>query len=131
MPQLKSGRHIALIAKPFIEAITTGSDENKSFAIMTVRLKIQTPAQLRDYINISYFKEGEGIPPDAPAYYSGFNVGEILAGKADWSQAEIDEFRAWLDTNPQIDGWLQKQFDAIDSAIKNNAVWQSPLWMED
>jgi hypothetical protein len=133
MPQLKSGRHVAISASTLLEAITNGSDESKTFAIMTMRLHVHSPAQLRDHLIVGCFKDGEGDPldPETICHHSGFNVGKVLAGKADWSQDEIDELRIWLDTNPKIEPWLQQQYDDIDAAIQNNTVWQSPLWVDD
>ncbi len=133
MPQLKSGRHIAISASPFLDAITTGTDESKSYAIMTMRLNVWSPAELLNHLVIGYFKDGEGDPADPATvcHHSGLNVGKVLAGEADWTQDEVEEFRIWLKTNPKIDEWLKQQFEDIDSAIVNNPTWQSPLWTED
>ncbi|MGA0588856.1 hypothetical protein ACO2Q2_17305 [Dyella sp. KRB-257] len=131
MPQLKSGRHVALSASPYLEALTTGPDESKYFAIVALRLNITTPEALRDHLVVGYFVEGEGTPPNAPSYNSGYCVADVLEGRSDWSADEVEEFRAFLTSAPHIAVWLQAQFDELNQAIQDNAVWGSQLLDND
>lgn len=126
MPQLKSGRHVALSASPYLDALSSDKDESRYFAILALRVHANSPQALRDHLVIGYFVEGQGTPPDAPSYNSGYCVADVLEGRSDWSADEVEEFREFLD-EPRIGGWLQAQFDEIDDAIKNNPVWGSAL----
>ena len=123
MPQLKSGRHVALSISPYLDALTAGSDESKYFAVLALRLSANSPQALRDQVVIGYFREGQGTPPDAPSYPSGYCVGDVLEGRSDWSPEEVAELRAFLD-EPRIVRWLQEQWDEIDEAIRNSPVWR-------
>lgn len=131
MPQLKSGRHVALSASPLLDKIKFGSDTGVSHAIMVYRLEVTSPQKLRDFLTIGYFREGEGGPPNAPSYDSGFLVKDVLAGKAGWSADEIGEFEQWFNTSPQIQSWLDEEFLTINQAIEHSLVWDTPLWTDD
>jgi hypothetical protein len=131
MPQLKSGRHVAISASPLFDRIEHGSDANVTYTIVAIRLSVGTPKQLRDYLTVAYFQEGEGQPPDAPAYDSGYTVGEVLEGKAGWTEDEIRELTQWMDTDPQHARWLTEQLDEINKAIRESKVWESPLWGDE
>lgn len=131
MPQLHSGRHFGLAPSTILQQITEGTDESRSAWMMQFRTLIRTPIALLDTVGILYFREDEGTPPHAPTYYSGWLVGDVRAGKSDWTSAEVTEFEAWLQENPRLQTWLQAEFDRIDEAIKTSPVWQSPLWMDD
>jgi hypothetical protein len=130
MPQLKSGRHVAISASPYLDALASNKDESRYFAMIALRLHANTPQALRDHLVIGYFVEGEGTPPDAPSYNSGYCVADVLEGRGDWSADEVEEFRQFLD-EPRIGTWLQEQFDEIDDAIKNNSVWGCKLLAND
>ncbi|MBP7623351.1 MAG: hypothetical protein KA763_05220 [Xanthomonadales bacterium] len=130
MPQLKSGRHVALSASPYLDALNSEKDESKYFAIIALRAHTNTPQALRDHLVIGYFVDGVGTPPDAPSYNTGYCVGDVLEGRTDWSPAEIEEFRHFFD-EPRFSAWLQVQFDEIDEAIRNSPVWHSELLAND
>lgn len=126
MPQLKSGRYVALSVSPYLHALTDGPDEARYFAIAALRLHAWTPEALRGHVIIGYFDTSAGTPPDAPSYDSGYCVDDILQGRSDWSADEIEEFRMFLAT-PRMEAWLKDQFDAIDRAIRENPVWGKSL----
>lgn len=126
MPQLKSGRHVALSASPYLDALASEKDESRYFAMVALRVHAGSPRALRDHLVIGYFVAGQGTPPNAPSYNSGYCVADVLEGRSDWSLDEVEEFRQFLD-EPRIGGWLQAQFDEIDDAITNNPVWGSNL----
>lgn len=131
MPQLKSGRHVALSASPYLDALKSGSDESRYFAIVALRLHAATPQALRHHLVIGYFVEGRGTPPDAPSYNSGYCVGDVLEGRSDWSADEVEEFRAFVTTEPRFDPWLRARFEELHQAILDNPVWGSDLLESD
>lgn len=128
MPQLVSGRHFGILPSGLRESLSQGSDEQRSYVILAVRMYMQSLDDLAKSLQVAYF--GEGGPPDAAPYLSGFIVQDVLDGKADWSDSELAEFRHWLATDVRLRDWLQMQIDEIDEAIRNSSVWESPLWNE-
>ena len=130
MPQLKSGRHIALSASPYLNALAAEKDESRYFAIVALRAHASTPNALRDHLVIGYFEQGQRTPPDAPSYDSGFCVSDVLEGRSNWSADEVEEFRQLLE-EPRMVNWLQTQFDEISDAIRDNMVWASELLAND
>jgi len=131
MPQLKSGRHVGFTAGPLINKIKVGTDVEVSAVIMAYRLAVSSARQLVDYLTVVYFREGEGEPPNAPKYNSGFQIKDVREGKAGWSQDEIDEFDHWLKTEPRFQTWLLNEFEMINKAIRESKVWDTPLWTDD
>jgi hypothetical protein len=131
MPQLKSGRHVGFSASPILDKINFGTDVETSALIMTYRLAISSPQQLIGFLSVAYFREGQGEPPNAPAYNSGFMIKDALDGKAGWSQEEVDEFDLWLKTDPKFQIWLAKEYDTVNKAIQKSLVWDTPLWTDD
>ncbi len=130
MPQLRSGRHVAISASPYLDVLAAEKDESKYFAAVALRLHASSPETLRKHLVIGYFVEGEGTPPQAPSYNSGYCVADVLEGGTDWSADEVEEFRQFLD-EPRIVIWLQAQFDKVDDAIRDNPVWGSELLVND
>jgi hypothetical protein len=106
MPQLKSGRHVTLSLSPYLDALTSGPDESKYFAIVALRLNAASPEALRDHLVVGYFVDGEGTPPNAPSYNSGYCVADVLEGRAKWSPDEVEEFRAFLTEEQRFGPWL-------------------------
>jgi hypothetical protein len=128
MPQLKSGRHVGVSIRSYIDALTAGQEESMYFAIVALRLNVVTPEALRDHVLIVYFDESKGAPPHAPAYSSGYCVADVLEGRTDWSLDEVEEFRAFL-TEPRFAHWLQAQFDALNQVIRDHPLWALD-WMD-
>src|SRR5688500_15820854 len=108
MPQLRSGRHFA-VHSPWLEGLTTGSDEQKFMRMTWFRLNVPSAERLRDHLLVLYFREGEGTPPDAPRYSSGFYVNDVLAGKAGWSDDELAEFRDWVAHDTRLAAWTEAE----------------------
>jgi hypothetical protein len=127
MPKLKSGRHVGLSADQILTAINFGTDESIYAAILAYRLNARTPAQLRDFLAVAYYREGEGEPPHAPAYDSGFLVKDVLDGKAGWAAEEVADLQEWMDTNPRFSAYLEETFDRINEAIQSSLVWTTEL----
>ncbi|HET8941534.1 MAG TPA: hypothetical protein VFN13_06070 [Rudaea sp.] len=132
MPMLKSGRHVALSASPYVDLLKSQySDDNRIyFTIVAIRLNIPSSEQLRDHLVVGYFRP-EGEPPNAPSYYSGYCVADIFSGRSDWSQDEIEEFGAWIESDERFEPWLVAQFDEINAAIQESFIWNSPLLADD
>lgn len=131
MPQLSSGRHVALSASPYLDALRAEHDESKYFAVVALRLHAGTPQALRDQLVVGYFVEGQGTPPDAPAYNSGYCLADVLEGRTDWSPDEVDDLRQFVEHDPRFGPWLQARFDEINEAIRDNPVWGSELLVND
>lgn len=127
MPQLRSGRHVAFSASAYLDALASESDESKHFACVALRLHATTPEALRDHLVVCYFIEGEGTPPDAPAYNTGYCIADVLQGRSDWSADDVGELRHFVEHEPRFPPWLQVQFDDIDTAIRDNPIWGSEL----
>jgi hypothetical protein len=131
MPTLKSGRSIAVLPHSFVENVTVGSDSSVYAFIVAYRLSVQRADQLLELLPVLYFREGEGSPPNAPTYPSGFLVGDVLAGKAGWALEEIEEFRAWLDTDKAMNKWVADDFIATNIAIQDSPIWKSAFVLDD
>ncbi len=129
MPQLASGRHVALSISPYLDALTHGSDESRYFATVALRLNASNARALRGHVVVGCFDDGAGTPPDAPCHDSGFCVDDILQGRSDWRADEVEEMRAILAT-PRFEAWLQAQFEELDQAIRDNPLWKSDLLMD-
>lgn len=130
MPKLKSGRHFGLEPRSLAAGATTGTSPQMYAFIVAYRLEVRTPDDLANFMPVIYFKEGEGEPPNAPMYRSGFLVKDVLAGKAEWSSDEIEELKLWLKTNEPLRDWLKANFTEIDLEIRNSALWNSEF-MQD
>lgn len=127
MPKLRSGRHFGLEPSSLADAAFTGTDEQIYAFVIAYRLEVRTPADLAAFMPVIYFEEGQGKPPDAPTYRSGFRVRDVLKGGAGWTSDEIDELGAWLKNDERLAVWLECHFDEIDHAISNSPLWNSAL----
>lgn len=125
MPKLKSGRHVGVESSTLLNAVKFGTPEEIYFFVLAYRLSVKGPEDICQILPIIYFEEGQGEPPNAPMYRSGFLVQDVLAGKAGWTAEEISEFDLWLKKNEQLNAWLLANFQEIDEAIKNSLLWNS------
>lgn len=125
MPQLKSGRHVAVERNDLVYAINHGSSEQIYALILAYRLTIKEPQDLIKILPVVYFEEEKGTPPNAPYYKSGFLVQDILDEKADWSNEEIQEFKAWVEVDESLNNWASENFIGVDKAIKESILWDS------
>ena len=62
MPQLKSGRHVALSASPYLDALSSEKDEARYFAILALRVHANSPETLRDHLPVSPVAAVSGRP---------------------------------------------------------------------
>lgn len=125
MPKLKSGRHIGVEPARLLDAVKFGTPEEIYFIVLTYRLSVRGPEDIRQILPVIYFDQEKGEPPDAPMYRSGFMVKDVLAGKAGWDADEISEFDSWLKQDKALNAWLSKNFKEIDQAIKSSLLWNS------
>jgi hypothetical protein len=125
MPQLQSGRHVAVGEPGLIEAITRGDENSALSAIMGSRLSIRSTRDLVALLPVVYFDESQGTPPDCPKYPSGLLVHEVLEGQSDWSDEEVAEFRSWIENHAGLQQWLADYLERLDDAIRNAWIWQS------
>jgi hypothetical protein len=128
MPQLKSsGRHFGLDTGALLDATRTGTDEQKYTFVLSYRLSVAKPQDLCNFLPVIYFKDGEGAPPNAPMYRSGFLVKDVMEGRAGWSVEEVEELTRWLKTDERLQSWLEVHFEEIGAAIRSSPLWKSDL----
>ncbi|HXG28345.1 MAG TPA: hypothetical protein VNJ47_05795 [Nevskiales bacterium] len=125
MPQLKSGRHFGLSIEWLLKDLREGSRNAINAAIIQARIKMGTPEKLKNHLGIYYFEEGQGEPPNAPCYFSGLLVQQVLDGKSDWSQEEVEELRLWLQTE-RIETWVKERHQEVHKAVSeafDGSIW--------
>ena len=131
MPMLSSGRHVAVEMHSLAERIRYGEDHLVYGLILMYRLSVSQPTDLYPTLPVVYFRDGEGTPPDAPRYRSGYTVAQVLAGEADWSAEEIAEFRTWLETDPRFLAWLHQTFAENETAIRESIALDGDIQDEE
>lgn len=127
MPQLSSGRHVAVATVNFVDRVKFGTDVQVLGFIFAYRLEVAKPADLCRYLPVLYYAEGDGTPPNAPTYDSGHTVGTVLEGKALWAEEEILSFSQWLQRDPKLNAWLDRTFAEVHAAILASPLWESEL----
>lgn len=75
MPQLKSGRHVALSASPYLDALSSEKDEARYFAILALRVHANSPETLRDHLPVSPVAAVSGRPRSLRGTLIGLIVG--------------------------------------------------------
>lgn len=131
MPQLSSGRHIAISADPIHDNIAKGKDGKRYAAILVFRLTVHNAAELRNHMRVAFYHLTKGTPSVESSFDSGFSVADVLNGKADFSDAEVDEFRHWLDTDPRVEPYITGEYQRINQAILHSPVFRSPLLTDE
>lgn len=124
MPQLKSGRHVALGEPGLIEAVSQDNETKALGAVLITRISIQEPWNLAEVLPVVYFDESRGAPPDCPRYPSGFLVYEVLEGKSDWDDAEVAELRDWVENDAGLQQWIADYLRRLDEAIQSLPSWE-------
>lgn len=130
MPRLSSGREVVLSVSPLIDQIRFGTEESVSAVIVAFRLEVSSPSDLRDYVTVGYLRDSDGAPTAENSRHSGFTIGDVLQGRAGWTDAEVSEFGHWLETEPRLQRWLSDSLDEINDAIRDSQVWESPMWTD-
>lgn len=131
MPQLKSGRHVGLSILPYLDVLRTGSPAQQYFAVLALRLNVPDPEALIAHAVVAYFAEGQGEPPNAPAYNSGLCVEDVLEGHAGWPEDDVEEFRRFVQDESRQGPWRRARFEDLDQAIQSCALWESELMAND
>lgn len=131
MPLLSSGRHVAVEPVDFAKFVKFGTDVQVLAFITAYRLEVKEPGDLAKSLQVFYFKDGEGTPPNAPTYPSGYSVDEVLAGKAGWTEQEIREFANWLASDSALNRFLRETFNEVHSAIIASPLWDSELMTDE
>lgn len=124
MPQLASGRHVALDEPGIIEAVGQEYANGALKAALIARTSIRKDWDLVEVLPVFYFDESKGTPPDCPQYPSDYLVFEILEGKSDWSEDEVSEFRAWIENDAGLRKWITDYRRRLDEAIRTSPHWQ-------
>ncbi len=127
MPQLKSGRHVALTIEPLLDRLRYGDDCAIYGRIIAYRMRVSSPQDLVRLIDVGEYRAGEGTPPDAPCYFAGYTVGEVLDGHPDWTASEIEELREFVETAPRCQAWLEEQMRIIEGIIRDSLVWNDAV----
>ncbi len=130
MPKLKSGRHIGMSLDAIQEAMNNGHDAFRFYAVWAFETKLATIQDLIQEAALVYYREDQGVPPDAPFYYSGWCVGDVLEGRSDWGADEVAELRDLLENDPRANEWFQMQFELLRRIYQDSTVWQSDLVLD-
>ncbi len=120
MPQLESGRHVAVGEPGLIEAVSQADETAALNAVMLTRTSIQNTRDLVELLPVVYFDERKGTPPDCPKYPSGLLVHDVLEGRSDWSEEEVTEFRSWIENHTGLQQWLADYLEQLDEAIRTS-----------
>lgn len=131
MPLLSSGRHVAVEPVDLAEFVKFGTDVQVLAFITAYRLQVREPRDIANAFPVFYFKDGEGIPPNAPTYPSGYSVAEVLAGDAGWTEQEISDFTKWLADDPALNCLLRETFNEVHQAIVASPLWDSELMTDE
>ncbi|MBI4999077.1 MAG: hypothetical protein HZC22_19680, partial [Rhodocyclales bacterium] len=105
--------------------------DSVSAVILAFRLSVASPQDLRDHVTVGYLRDPGGGPAPENTYSSGFSIGDVLQGKAGWSEDEVHEFADWLESEPRLQRWLADQLEEINAAIRDSQVWESPMWTDE
>lgn len=119
MPQLPSGRHVAMAADPVVEKFSQPIEFGFAFEY---QLKVRNPQDIYPLINTVYFRPGADNPglPGEP-YLSGLMLSDIGQPACDWPEEDQRWFLAWLQ-EPTAQHWLQQTFDTLAGLVKKNQV---------
>lgn len=77
-----------------------------------------SPRRMADYLDVIYFEEGQGTPPDAPMFSSGHLVVDVIEGRAGWCSDEIQELNDLLSGDPRIVAFLDQIHTELMGKIK-------------
>lgn len=118
MPQLPSGRHVALDPSPLQDLVSSAYSKISTHELM----EIESTNQLFSYINILYFLPKDnnsklslatfsmGLPEGLAPYYSGFNLVTIKNEMNNWVEKDKKAFISFLNetrTNLFLENILQ------------------------
>lgn len=105
MPQLPSGRHVAIQATPLFDLIDAACTPD---AVITRLLQIEQRADLSPYIDVMFFREiadapvlaiapgGESVPSGIVPFASGYTLATIHQAIRDWPPEDRRGFAEYL-----------------------------------
>lgn len=113
MPQLPSGRHVALVSDPIFALVREGNFGPN----MTILLHAKSPADLAPLLNIAYFtpmeeESGPGVP-----YLSELMLADIGVDKCGWPDGDVEFFRKWL-ASEVAQQWLKNTFNELSELMR-------------
>jgi len=117
MPQLPSGRHVALVKDPIFSLVREGDFGTA----MTMTLHMRSPEDLAPLLNIAYFTPVEGKSGPGLPYLSKLMLSDIGTEKCDWSAEDVDFFQEWL-ASDVAQQWLQNTFDELTELVRTTKV---------
>jgi hypothetical protein len=121
MPQLPSGRHIAIQATPLFALIEAACLPE---AVITRLLQIEEACDLAPFIDLIYFRESgdvptpivapgsQPVPSDLKPYVSGHTLATIWDMAADWPASDQEAFAAYL-ASEQVQNFLAALLDEV------------------
>lgn len=118
--ELKSGRRTVLTARPYFQAIVSGSEDAQFYAISALRMNAARPETLCQQLVVE--QDAQATP---------VCVSDILDGRTDWSLEEIKQLRESLTRSPEFSSWLEATFADLDACIRNSPVFGSNLVEND
>jgi hypothetical protein len=120
MPILKSGRAVGIYQKNYIDEIRFDEDGELESFTFGYRPAVHTTRELLNILPIYYYDVVNGIPILESPRKSGFMLHEIFSGADHWSDDEITEFDAWINSNTELDSWLKKNLILINEQEEND-----------
>lgn len=113
MPQLPSGRHVAL-SGDYTLALARKGDLRLSLGFT---MHVQSADDLAPLLNVIYFKPAEGKPGPGEPYPSGLMLSDVGTEKCDWSDEDTAFFSEWL-ASDAVQQWLRKTYDDLEGLIR-------------
>ena len=113
MPQLPSGRHVALTADPILELARQGNWG----LTMAFTLEVKSVEDLAPLLNIAYFKPVAGESGPGVPYPSGLMLSDIGTEKCDWPTEDVAFFNTWL-ASDAVRQWMQNTHDELAELIR-------------
>ncbi len=113
MPQLPSGRHVA-ISGDYTLALARKGNLALSMAFI---LEVKSAQDLLPLINVIYFKPIDGANGKGEPYPSGLMLSDIGTEKCDWPAEDVAFFNQWL-ASDIAKRWQQDLFDELAKLIR-------------
>lgn len=113
MPQLPSGRHVALSGDGAL-ALARKGNLALSMAFTT---EVKSAEDLSPLINVIYFKHIDGVAGPGESYPSGLMLSDVGTEKCDWPAEDVAFFNQWL-VSDIAKQWQQNVFDELAELIR-------------
>ena len=115
MPQLPSGRLVALTIDPALEKVKEGDAIFRTF----FKVLVKSADDMDQAVSIVYHRPKEGAPYPGEPYPSGITLAAIGTERCDWSNEDIESFRQWLATD-NTQQWLRTAYNNMMDAISSS-----------